>query len=112
MKARFTKIESNEKLDELFDTSNEKPVVLFKHSVTCPISSDVYYEVSNADAEINLVVVQTARNISNAIAERTGIRHESPQAIVLKNGQAVYHASHYDVTAEEISEKLKVNNEY
>lgn len=106
MKARFTKVESTEKLDELFALSNEKPVVLFKHSVTCPISSDVYYEVSNADTDINLVVVQTARNISNAIAERTGIRHESPQAIVLKEGKAIYHASHYDVTAEEIEGKV------
>ncbi len=102
MKARFTKVESTERLDALFDLSAEKPVVLFKHSMTCPISSDVYYEVSNADAEINLVIVQTARDVSNQIAERTGIRHESPQAIVLKNGQAVYHASHYDVTAEDI----------
>lgn len=102
MKARFTKVESTERLDALFDLSAEKPVVLFKHSMTCPISSDVYYEVSNADAEINLVIVQTARDVSNQIADRTGIRHESPQAIVLKNGQAVYHASHYDVTAEDI----------
>lgn len=107
MKARFTNLESNEKLDELFEASNEKPVILFKHSVTCPISSDVYHEVSNADAEINLVVVQTARNISTAIAERTGIRHESPQAIIIKNGQAIYNASHYDVTVEELEENAK-----
>lgn len=107
MNARFTKVESTEQLDRLFDISNEKPVVLFKHSMTCPISSDVYYEVSNADTEINLVVVQTARSISNQIAERTGVRHESPQAIVLKDGKAIYHASHYDVTAEEIAEQVK-----
>lgn len=108
MKARFTKVETTDKLDELFDISNEKPVVLFKHSTTCPISSDVYAEVSDADADVNLIVVQAARNISNAIAERTGIRHESPQAIILKDGKAVYHASHYDVTAEEISAKSKL----
>lgn len=107
MKARFNKIESTEKLDELFEISNEKPVVLFKHSVTCPISSDVYHEVSNADADVNLIVVQTARPISNAIAERTGIRHESPQAIILKDGKAVYNASHYDVSAEDIEEQVK-----
>ena len=107
MKARFNKIESTEQLDELFATSNEKPVVLFKHSVTCPISSDVYHEVSNADADVNLVIVQTARPVSNAIAERTGIRHESPQAIILKDGKAVYNASHYDVSAEEIEEQAK-----
>ena len=102
MKARFKEIISTEKLDELFEQSNEKAVVLFKHSLTCPISSGVYEEIANADADINLVVVQTARNVSTAIADKTGIRHETPQAIVLKDGNVVYHASHYDVTAEDV----------
>lgn len=106
MKARFKEINSTEKLDELFEQSNEQPVILFKHSLTCPISSGVYEEISNADAEINLVVVQTSRNISNAIADKTGIRHETPQAIVLKNGKPSYHASHYDVTAEDVENSL------
>ena len=106
MKARFKEIISTEKLDELFEQSNEKAVVLFKHSLTCPISSGVYEEISNADADINLVVVQTARNVSTAIADKTGIRHETPQAIVLKDGKVVYHASHYDVTAEDVEESV------
>jgi bacillithiol system protein YtxJ len=96
MKARFNKLESTEQLDELFALSNEKPVVLFKHSTTCPISADAYHEIANADADVNLVIVQTARNISTAIAERTGIRHESPQAIILKDGKAFFNASHCD----------------
>ncbi len=70
MKARFNKISSTEKLDELFNESNEQPIVIFKHSLTCPISAGVYQEISNADADINLVVVQTARNISTLIAEK------------------------------------------
>jgi bacillithiol system protein YtxJ len=102
MSAKFIEINSSEKLGKLFEISNETPVVLFKHSVTCPISANVFEEVSEIDSEINLVVVQRARSISNEIAERTNIRHESPQAIVLKNGEAIYHASHYDITAEGI----------
>jgi len=108
MKANFMKLDSTEKLDELFQKSHEAPVVLFKHSTTCPISAAVYREMANLDAEVNIVVVQSARNVSNEIAERTGIRHESPQAIVLKDGKPVYQASHYNVTAEEVNEKLKV----
>lgn len=100
--ANFIELNSIEKLEQLFEESNAKPVVLFKHSVTCPISAGVYHEVSGVQADVNLVVVQTARHISNEIAAKTGIRHESPQAIVLKNGRAVYHASHYDITAEDI----------
>lgn len=111
MKANFIKLDSAESLDELFQKSHTQPVVLFKHSVSCPISAEVYREVAAAvEADVNLVVVQSARGVSNAIAERTGIRHESPQAIVLKDGKPVYHASHFDVTAEEVNAKLKMQN--
>jgi len=105
--ANFIELNSIEKLEELFEKSNEKAVVLFKHSVTCPISAGVYHEVSDVEGDVNLVIMQQAREISNEIAEKTGIRHESPQAIVLKNGKAVYHASHYDITAEDISSEVR-----
>lgn len=111
MNANFVKIDSAERLAELFEESHRNPVVLFKHSTTCPISASVYEEVARVDADVNLVVVQTARPISLAIAEKTGIRHESPQAIILRGGQPVYHASHFDVTAADINAELKADNE-
>ncbi|MGI8640018.1 MAG: bacillithiol system redox-active protein YtxJ [Pyrinomonadaceae bacterium] len=107
MKARFNEINSTEELDELFRQSNENPVALFKHSLTCPISAGVYQEISNADADINLIIMQHSRNVSSALADKTSIRHESPQAIVIKDGKPVYHASHYDVTASDVEESLK-----
>ena len=107
MKANFTEINSTEQLDTLFEQSNEKAVVLFKHSLTCPISAGVYQGISNADADVNIVIMQKARNVSDEIARRTGIRHESPQAIVLKDGKVVYHAAHYDVTAEDVESNIK-----
>jgi bacillithiol system protein YtxJ len=107
MKARFNEINNTEELNDLFEKSNEQPIVLFKHSTTCPISAGVYQEISNADADINLVVVQRARNVSDAIAKATGVRHESPQALVVKNGEVVYHATHYDVTADDVEASLK-----
>lgn len=109
MKANFKEINSIKQLDELFQKSNEKPIVLFKHSTTCPISAGVYQEISNADADVNIVVVQKARNVSDAIAQKTGIRHETPQAIVLKDEKPVYHASHYDVTAEDVERGMKLH---
>ena len=105
--ANFIELNSIDQLEELFEKSNEKPVVLFKHSVTCPISSGVYYEVSEVEADVNLVIVQKARDISTEIASKTGIRHESPQAIVIKNGKPVYHASHFDITAEDVENSLE-----
>ena len=110
MKARFKEIQNTEELNALIEKSNEQAIVLFKHSTTCPISAGVYQEISNADADINLIVVQRARNVSNAIAEKTGIRHESPQAFVVKNEEVVYHASHYDVTASDVEKMLEVRD--
>ncbi len=106
MKARFNEINNTEELDALFEKSNEQAVVLFKHSTTCPISAGVYQEISNANADVNLIVVQRARAVSDAVAKMTGVRHESPQAFVLKDGKVVYHASHYDVTASDVEKSL------
>jgi bacillithiol system protein YtxJ len=108
MKANFTEINTTEQLDQLFEQSNEKPIVLFKHSLTCPISAGVHQDISGADADINIIIMQKARNVSDEIARRTGIRHESPQAIIIKDGKVVYHAAHYDVTADDVTAKLKM----
>lgn len=106
MSARFTKLDSVDQLDALFERSREQAILLFKHSITCGISFSAYREVSAVDAEVNMVVVQTERQISNEIARRTGIGHQSPQAIVIRNGKALYHASHHNISSEAISELL------
>ena len=106
MSANFIKLDSTERLEELFEQSHEKPVVLFKHSTSCPISAGVYEEVTRVNGDINLIIMQSARDVSNAVAGKTGVRHESPQAIVLRDGEPVYHASHFDVTAEAINGEI------
>jgi bacillithiol system protein YtxJ len=106
MPANFINLESIDRLDRLFAESHERPVVLFKHSTRCGISAGVYRKVGQVEGDINVVVMQTHRDISNAIAARTGVRHESPQAIVLIDGEPVYHASHYDIEAAHIEANL------
>jgi thioredoxin 1 len=59
------------------------------------------------NAEINVVVVQTSRDVSAAIEEKTGVVHQTPQAMILRNGEAVYEASHYAVTPEAIAAELE-----
>ena len=100
------KLDTLDKLQAAIEESRIRPVLLFKHSSSCGISAGVFREVSLVDSEINIVVVQTDRQISNEIERHTGIKHQSPQAIVLKNGEAVYHASHYDITADDINTHL------
>lgn len=98
--AEFVELKSVEALEDLITESEEGPRLLFKHSVTCSISREVLRIVSEISGPVFLIVVQTARNVSNAVAEKTGIRHESPQALVLDGGECVYSASHYDITAD------------
>jgi bacillithiol system protein YtxJ len=97
MSANLVNLESVEKLESLIEESHQRPVILFKHSNSCGISSGVFSYVKEINADVNLVVVQSHRGVSDEIARRTGVVHQSPQAIVLSKGEPVYHASHYDV---------------
>ncbi|MDQ4123105.1 MAG: bacillithiol system redox-active protein YtxJ [Acidobacteriota bacterium] len=104
----FNEITEINELDAVFAESNEKPVVLYKHSLTCPISHAAYEEMSLLKNEpIRLVIVQDARAVSNEIAARTGLRHESPQTIILREGKPIWHASHYDITKTSVTRALE-----
>ena len=106
MPATFTRITSAEELDSLIERSYKHPVVLFKHSNSCGISSDILHQLGEIDGNVNVIVIQENRDISNLAADRTGHRHQSPQAFVLRDGKPIYHATHYGIDPQEISEKL------
>jgi bacillithiol system protein YtxJ len=95
----FVPVDNRAALDELLARSHREPVVLFKHSLTCPISARAHREMKQLGGEVALVVVQRARAVSDEVAARTGIGHESPQVFVLRDGKAVWSASHFDITA-------------
>ncbi|MEQ1922839.1 MAG: bacillithiol system redox-active protein YtxJ [Pyrinomonadaceae bacterium] len=100
-------LDTIEKLDALIAASNDRPVFLFKHSDTCGISAHVLEQLNEIDGNINILVVQYDREVSNAVVERLGIRHASPQAFVLKDGKPIYHATHYGIDPDEIAKHLK-----
>jgi bacillithiol system protein YtxJ len=104
--AQFTSVTNAQALEELFALSHTQPVILFKHSTTCPISAAAYRQMSHYEGEVSLVVVQSERDISSRIETETGVRHESPQAIILRNGQAVWSASHWNITADAVKSAL------
>lgn len=104
----FNEISQTSELEQLFSQSAEKPVILFKHSLTCPISHAAYEEMSNlTKEEISLIVVQDARPVSNEIARLTGIAHESPQAFIISDGKVAWHASHYEITKTSVTRALE-----
>lgn len=98
-------------LGEIIFNSNEKPAVIFKHSTRCSISRMALKQFEN---EFNLEEEITPyfldllnhRDISNEIANRFGVEHQSPQILLIKDGKSVYDASHSDIDAVELKEKL------
>ena len=95
----FTPVTDLDALEQLFARSQTAPVILFQHDPYCGISRGAYRELAQLPGEIPLIDVAHARALSQAIALRTGIRHESPQVLVLYHGEAVWSASHGATTA-------------
>lgn len=113
--SQFTLISTLEQLDAVIQSSNKQPVLLFKHSTQCPISANALAELEQfshtEDAEdvlIRVVHVIEDRPVSNEIADRYQIKHESPQAFWIKDEQVLWHASHRAITSEALKAS-KVN---
>jgi len=98
-------IESTEDIDSMLQASQENPIVLLKHSSTCPISSaghSQFMQLSEEDLPMNMVVVQTARAASQEIAERLDVTHQSPQVIIIDKGEAKADMSHYKIKSADV----------
>ena len=101
-----TRISTRMELDRAFEASGSAPVLLFKHSLTCPLSTTAwrvyrsFLEGRDAGDPVlyAYLEVQNARDVSNEVARRTGVRHESPQALLLKGGECLWSASHGDIS--------------
>ena len=100
----WKKLESMEDLDAAIEESKTKKVALFKHSTRCSISSMVLskferaVEKSDKDVSYYFLDLIAHRDISNEIANRLDVEHQSPQLLVLENGLVIKHASHNGAT--------------
>jgi bacillithiol system protein YtxJ len=107
MENHFKRITDKQMLADLIGRSNAGPIVIFKHSITCSASATAYGEMARVPAEVALVEVQSARELSREIEALTGVEHESPQVIILRNGMAVWHASHWKIRAAVIEQAVR-----
>jgi bacillithiol system protein YtxJ len=107
MAKTFFRIDDRATLENLLNDSKQKPVIVFKHSNACGVSSRAYREMEKVDEQVNILEVQTAREISRELENLTGVRHETPQVIVLRDGKAVWNASHFDVTANGVTRAVQ-----
>jgi bacillithiol system protein YtxJ len=91
----------------------EQPLaVVYKHSPICPTSTMAYEEMRSlrrlqGDVPVYLVDVIHSRPLSRYIAERVGVVHQSPQAIILRAGVPAWHGSHFDLRADEMARTLE-----
>ena len=100
-------------LERILERSDERPQLLFKHSLTCPISGAAHrafheYLEDQPDPRVEYawLAVQKARPVSTAVAEQTGIRHETPQALLIHRRKAVWNASHWEISASSLARAL------
>jgi bacillithiol system protein YtxJ len=98
-------------LEAAIEESLERPVLLFKHSRACGVSCEALDEVRaylqrDGATSSKMITVQSHRDVSESAAKRLGIRHETPQAIVLRDGRPVWSASHFRITAAELARVL------
>lgn len=104
MHPELARLERAEQLEELLETS-ARPLLLFKHSRTCGISAEALDELlqhlkaKQGDVRYAMITVQTHRDLANAVSHKLGVRHETPQALLIHNGNVVWTASHFRVTA-------------
>lgn len=106
----FRPLDSEDALDDALARSEDEPVVLFKHSNTCSLSARANREMQalteDGDPPVYRLIVQESRALSNHIAERFDIRHESPQVIVFSGRTPAFDASHFSVSASAIRNEL------
>ncbi len=104
METRFASVADHAALDRLLTTAGT--VVLFLHDEGCPTSHRAHAEVARLGGEVAVVDVRRQRDLTRAIAGLTGVRHESPQVIVLQDGRAAWAASHRGITAEAVAQAV------
>ena len=107
---KYFELDKMEQFDEIDEISKTKPVVLFKHSTRCSISRmalkqfDTAFNYPEEKIDWYLLDLLNHRDLSNEIASRYNVVHQSPQIVVIRNGTAVFNESHDSIAAEDLKQ--------
>ena len=109
----WSQLTRSDQIREILEESKQKPVVIFKHSTTCPISATAKNRLERQWNESSLTEVKpyyldllSYRPISNEVASTFDVKHESPQLLLIRNGKCQYDASHLGIRLDEIKKHL------
>ncbi len=112
---QFHNLESNSQIQQILELSNSeqlKGVAIFKHSTRCSISHAAWSKLQRQwlwdDAQLPIYYLDLLqfRSISNQISQDFSIEHQSPQLMIIKNGQCIYNTSHNGILAAEIKQEI------
>lgn len=102
-------LNNDAQLSEIVTKSNQRPQVIFKHSTRCSISSVAMQRLKKGQLpegiDFYYLDLITYRKLSNVLAEKFGVQHESPQILLIRNGSCVYDESHLSISVDEIIEQ-------
>jgi bacillithiol system protein YtxJ len=107
----WERLENVEQLKSIKDRSAAHPVLIFKHSTRCAISRTVLERIERnwnstemQDVSPFFLDLIRHRDVSNLVASEFQVHHESPQVLVIRNGLAVYDASHTGINYDELEQ--------
>ena len=102
-------LSSVEQLEEIKKASYQQPQLIFKHSTRCSISSMILNRLERSEKpgqiRFHYLDLITYRSLSNQLAEDFSVYHESPQVLLIKNGECIYDESHQGINMDEITEQ-------
>src|SRR4030095_6198007 len=113
MSDKLNELRCIEELELALKESDTRPVLFFKHSLTCPISTRAFDELQSyldnraPRASLKLITRQGSPVVSDELASKLKLEHQSPQAILVQNGRELWNASHYKITASALAEAIK-----
>jgi bacillithiol system protein YtxJ len=115
-KGHGSKIPEVQSVEQCTGLLRDDLVVFFKHSPTCPVSWSAHREVDrflsdHPDVPVHLISVRLHRDVAQYLAQVTGVQHESPQILVLRNGVLVGDASHDEVTSDLLARLTTATNQ-
>lgn len=105
-------LDNEAQLEQIVKDSHQKPVVLFKHSIRCGISSSSKHQLESdwdfttEELDFYYLDLITYRSVSNKITDMFDVIHQSPQVIVIKNGKAVYNTSHHQISVKGLRQAI------
>jgi bacillithiol system protein YtxJ len=109
----WNELTSADQIEVIIAASENKPQLIYKHSHTCGICFIAKKKIEGAfdaiskKAAMHFLDVKKQRTVSEAVAEAFDVRHESPQALIIAEGECIWHASHFSIKADAILEALK-----